>query len=199
MESILNEIPVFVNGRQWMKSGRCWRLSLRLPTEPLALAPALSGMIGTQVRACIRGAMDVDIDPALIVDVPAKSRQFFLELENVYEKQNGIGPTLTAMVNQGCVLTLLPVGEDKAEVVVTGDVRVDTLKGLHVAFFQNPLFWDFIRRRALDAGERIQVDSSEQCKAAFKQLAGVETCRALSEQYVRETIRDFNQFINGGR
>lgn len=204
--SPLKEIPVTVHERKMMKSARCWRVTLALPENNEVLAPVLSGMIGTQVRAELRGTADVDIDPAAIVDVPQKGRRFFLEIENVYERQNGIGPALTVLAGQSCLLTLLPVGEETpaAPETVRGDVTEKTLRGLHMAFFPNALFWQFIQQRANAvrqwSEEWVSIASAEACKTEFKRLAGVSSCRDLSEAYVRNAIRDFNKFINqGGR
>ena len=197
--SPLQNIAVTVHERKRMKLAHCWRVVLSLPEDNENLAPLLSGMIGTQVRAELLGEVDVVIDPAEIVDVPQKGRRFYLELENVSERQNGIGPGLTVLVGNGCKLNLLPPGEETPpiEETIRGDVQEKTLRGLHMAFFQNRQFWDFIRN---GTGGFVEIDSPESCKAAFKQMAGVTSCKELSEGYVRNVIRDFNQYINqGGR
>jgi hypothetical protein len=105
---------------------------------------------------------------------------------------------LTILAEQEfCQLTLLPPGEKEQSEPepVRGDVQEKTLKGLHAAFFQNRLFWEFIESSA-DPSMGVVIDSPEACKKAFKKLAGVESCRELSESYVCDMIKDFNKFLN---
>lgn len=212
-EFSLANIRVTITDRKRMKVARTWRVSCQLPDDEI-LASVLTGMIETQVGCRLTVPtkegqfLEVEEDPMVIEDVATSKGQnkfFTLVLETCYEYQGGIAGTLTAMVGKDGRLTLTPSnpkpapahgsrqGPPKPTPPTRDPVTAESLKSLHVAFFQNSLFHDYLTHKTGRASDPIA--TPDQCKEAFKALVGVESCKELTETRYREFISGFNQWI----
>lgn len=208
----LTSIAVKIVDRKWMKMAKAWRISLRLPESNALLAPVLSGMIETQVRIELgneKGA--IEIDPALIIDVMPKNRSFILQVETCYEWQNSIGPHVTAMINEDAVLYIgkpfekpapaqgLPVPVSQPKPAEDEEYRQKLVKGLHV-LFQNHRFQQFIQSKLREqfSQSNQEISDHKECKAVFKSLSGVASCKDLSVATITEWREAFMSWVNGG-
>ncbi len=205
----LSHIPVEVTDRKWMRSAKAWRVYLLLPKDSPELPIVFSGMIDSQVRVDLEGkkGLSIEIDPAMIVDVPSRAKRFWLVVEGCYEHQAAIGPHLAAMYADGhAILSVRPPMERHVPAVAAtprseeqssgrGDVSFRTLKGLHV-LFQNPSFQKYVFEKPPQQHDPTDKD---QTKAAFKRLAGVESCKDLSEQSALQFIREFNEWLQSAK
>lgn len=210
----LTSISVKVVDRKWMKMSKAWRVSLRLPDNQPLLAPVLSGMIEKQVRIELSNSKgSIEIDPAIIIDVPPKNRSFLLQIETCYEWQNTIGPHVTAMINEDATLYIgkpfnkpapavglpEPLNQTDRAPADDEDYRKKLIGGLHV-LFQNLRFQQFIQQRLdtafPDNGQSIT--NHTECKAVFKSLSQVGSCKDLTVDQITTWRKEFEGFINRG-
>lgn len=191
----LQNIPVTLLDRKWMRAAKAWRCFLLLPHEPKELPSVLSAMIETQVAVALGSQV---ISPAIILDVPHKAKSFQLVIETVYEHQNGIGPYLTAMCGEEHLLTISPVGETpQPEQPKISKAPKDYLAGLHV-LFQNQYFHDFVAARYNQKfSPKVAINTKDGCKAAFKFLMNVKSCRDLEPEQIDRFRNEFNAALNG--
>jgi len=189
-----------------MKAAKSWRCSLELPDQE-NLPEILTAMIETQVRVelVIPNQISVVIDPCYLFDVPPAKRKFHLQVETVYEHQSHIGPKLTAMVNKAVFLSILPLSGDPEilpaqpessiqETVRPGDISDESLRGLHVAFFKNRKFWEYLK---FLTGAPIGCEKT--CKTAFKDFLRVGSCRHIMQADFDQFLKEFNTWLRGGR
>ena len=184
-----------------MRAARAWRCFLELPDDSI-LAVQLTSQIESQVRVTITanpqgmdGGVEAIIDPAYIVDVPSKGKRFQIVIETVSEQQSSIGPTLTAMTGEPVILCIQKLGSQSEMPMVTqrGTIDEKALRGLHMTFFKNARFQDFIT-------EKTGADTStpDSCKSAFKRHMGVLSCTEIDQIDFDAFIREFNAWLNGG-
>lgn len=207
MSDILQNIPVTFLDRRRMKAAKSWRCILELPTDRENLPEVLTAMMESQVRIelVIPSQLSVVIDPAYIFDVPRFKGKFHLQVETVYENQSHIGPKLTAMVNKAAFLSILPVSGEpemppvqneapKPETIRPGDISDESLRGLHVAFFKNRRFWEYVTYLTSET-----VGCEKSCKVAFKHRMQVESCRHIMQADFDLFLKEFNTWLRGGR
>lgn len=189
--SPLEALACTVVSRTWLKRSHAWRFRLTLPDD--TVAAVLSNMLEAHVYAEIVavGMAPVKIDPACIVDVPHKGTRCFLDLETVSEAQNGCGAALTLLLHRDVRLSLRKPGET-VKLVERGDVRAESLRGLHMTFFQNREFWLYVER---ETGHEVRDPAT--CKSAFKAHHGVASCTELRQDQVRDFISGFNAYLGG--
>lgn len=180
--------------RTWMKRSHAWRLRVALPDE--VVAAVLANMMERHVQAEIRvdGEKSLLLDPACIVDVPHRGAKCFLDLETVYETQNGCGASLTLLLGREVTISLRKVGVPGDDACARGDVDPRSLRGLHMTFFPNPLFQEYVGRMSgRPSGD------PESCKEAFKSHLGVASCTELRQEQVRGFVAGFNAYLAGVR
>lgn len=187
----LNAIQATLTERKYMRQARAFRAYLDLPQNAV-LAAALTALIDRQVNVTIQNNdISVEMHPALVVDVTSRSKKFGLVIETVHESQNGIGPNLTAITGEKVVLSIRPVGEKTPEQAAKrGDIDEQALKGLHSAFFKNKLFYEFLSRKT---GET--VDDPISCKAIYKAMMQVSSCREIDQTDYNACLQDFNKWL----
>lgn len=221
-EFSLDKIAVEVIDRKRMKAAKSWRIFLALPESPKTLPAVLSAMIEQQVRCCLttydgdNNPLSITVDPIHIDDVvtvgKGKNKKFHLVLETCYEFQaQEIAHKLTSMVGENGELSLSKSNPAPAPAAAHSSSQQhsphvpqqekpilppDLLKGLHVAFFQNTYFFQYVSMLLPGSPK---VSSPEECKQGFKKLAGVESCKDLTETYVRDFIRQFNEWLQNNR
>lgn len=207
----LSNIAVTLDDRKWMKAAKAWRLFFRLPVGN-SLEPALlSGMIDQQCRAEFSyGTTLVVIDPAHIIDVPTKSGAFQVVLENCYEHQNNIAYSVTDLVGKECQLSILPRSSEPQPAVCNQPIEPQyqqqdptveefekAIKGLHILFGKNNI-QEFVineyNRRNPNC--KITTITPAACKAAFKDMAGVESCNGLTMEFIRNWHKELSAWLN---
>jgi hypothetical protein len=140
------------------------------------------------------------IDPAYIVDVPTKGKKFLLVIETCYENQKDLGPAITALYGQSIMLQIgKPGAAPKIPPAKTesSEEKKTLLMGLHRLFLVQK-FQAFIFSKCLKADIAVNITDEKTCKAAFKQLVQVGSCRDLSEDAINSWRNAFNEWINGG-
>lgn len=208
----LSNVAVTVVDRKWMKMSKAWRISLRLPEGIPLLAPVLSGMIEKQFRIELRNSKGtIEIDPAIIIDVPPKNKTFLLQIETCYEHQNNIGPHVTAMMNEDAQLYIgkpfskpapaVGMPEQQPPLLSSDDeeYRKKLVSGLHV-LFQNVRFQQFIQSelQRLFPGNAKKISNHLECKAVLKSLSQVASCRDLSIEQINGWREGFTEWVNRG-
>lgn len=193
MSHMLEQIPVTISDAQWMRSAHAWRVLCELPAGNVALAPAMARLIDTQVDALIQGELSIAIYPAHVVNVKHSKGKFTAILETCYEKQNEVGPLLIGLIGTTAFMTVTKAGSPKLQ-----PASRDQLKGLHV-LFQNPRFQQFVQSQAILRKLIDNVVDARTAKAAFKAMAGIDSCRDLPEATHKEWIQSFNSWLNGGK
>lgn len=197
----ISHIPCRFLERRRMKAARSWRCFIELPDDSM-LAVGLTSLIESQVSVRITaklqtGDVEAVIDPAYIVDVPSKGKRFQIVIETVSELQSDIGPTLTAMTGESIILCIQNVGEppaaQQAEEQRRGTIDEKTLRGLHVVFFKNPKFQEFVAVKA----NRVFTGSTF-CKDIFKEHMNVKSCTEIDQADFDAFLNEFNQWLNGG-
>jgi hypothetical protein len=164
------------------------------------LAAALSGMIDSQCSINLsNGITPLLIDPAYIVDVPTKGKKFLLVIETCYENQKDLGPAITALYGQSVDLQIGKPGAvpDPPPKIESSEEKKTLLMGLH-RLFSVQRFQDFVFSHCLKKGIAVSITDEKTCKAAFKKLIQVESCRDLSEEAINSWRTAFNEWINGG-
>lgn len=189
-----NNIPCIFTERKWMRAARAWRCFLELPGTP-QLASVLTAYIDTQVAIDLEAeGAQLTIDPVIIVDVPSKGKRFYLVIETVSEKQAAHGPMLTAFTGQNVHITLRPEGEQQPVFVKRGTISPTTLKGLHIAFFKNQKFREFLSART-----GAYTKDEHECKTAFKAHMGVGSCTEIDQEDFDTILKAFNTWNNGAQ
>ena len=195
---ITTNISVRFAERRWMRSAKAWRCFIDIPGEN-ELPAALTAMIDRQARIELTSdGINVVIDPAFIVDVPSKKKQFQIVVETVYESQATLGPRLTALTDTSARMTISPVGSrpQPAATVTPSPTRTDgldaqTIKGLHASFFANPKFWQWL---GMLTGENVH--GPQNCKATFKAWLQVESCKDINLEDFQMVLKNFNLWLN---
>lgn len=202
MSDILVDIPVVFLDRRRMKAARAWRCVMELPLRE-NLPEVLTAMIETQVRVEIYGEVAVVIDPAFIFDVPtAKGGKFQLMIETVYEHQSSKGQLLTALVGKSAKLTISPPSGEPEPAIgnqsviadpsqQTGDINEQSLRGLHISFFRNTRFQEYVQYVSNTA-----VGDEATCKAAFKGVFNVASCKHIMQADFDQFLKEFNVWLN---
>lgn len=179
--------------RKWMRAAKAWRCFLSLPEHPAVLPSMLTALIDSKVCAEIHGGVDVTISPAFIVDVPSKGRKFSLVLETCFEYQTNLGPYLTALTDSPVTLTIAkfvePVVARNADF---NTLTADELRGLHLGFFRNPRFWDYL---AVITKREEPIQDEHAAKAAFKAFLQVGSCKDINRTSFTDFIAAFNAWI----
>jgi len=192
---ITNSIQSRFVERKWMRSAKAWRCFLDIPSDG-QIPEVLTALLETQVCADIVGdGITVKIDPAYIVDVPSKKKQFQVVLETVYENQSTLGPRLTALTDQAVTLSILPRRQQATNTPTPepeNTLNKDVLRGLHITFFQNPKFWEWL---STQTGETI--GNPLDCKEIFKAWLQVSSCKDIETVTFREVVARFNDWLNG--
>lgn len=192
MSHILEQIQVTITDAQWMRSAHAWRVLCELPGD-VALAPAMARLIDTQVDMLLQGELTVVIYPAHVVNVKHSKGKFTAIFETCYEKQNEVGPLLIGLIGTTAYMTVTKAGSPKLQ-----PASKDQLKGLHV-LFQNPRFQQFVQAQAILNKRNDNVVDAKTAKIAFKDMAGVNSCRDLPKESYKEWIASFNSWLNGGK
>ena len=190
--------------RRRMRAARAWRCFLELPDNPM-LAVGLTALIERQMAVRIAGCpqaageVEVEIDPAYIVDVPSKGKRFQIVIETVHELQSNIGPTLTALTGCPVTLSISQAGTTPDEPVSQrGTISDRTLQGLHIAFFKNDRFADFLRFKTGRVFSNGGPNGWRMVKIVFKEHMGVESCRGLNQEDFDALLQEFNDWLNSG-
>lgn len=200
------DLPCKFLDRQWMRAAKAWRCIIELPDDQI-LAAALTALIERHVKLNMLTpeGLNIEIDPAFILDVRTKGRRFHLVVETVWEEQKKHGPYLTSMTGQNvrvsiskCEQNLKQIVEDQKQLGAPkpnapGKVGTVEITGLHSTFFKNPRF-----QRYVEIQGPIKVTDAESCKKAFKALHSIKSTKDLDLTTFREFLRDFNAWINGG-
>jgi hypothetical protein len=189
-----------------MRAAKAWRCIIELPDDQV-LAAALTALIERHVKLNMltTDGLNIEIDPAFILDIRTKGRRFHLVIETVWEEQKKHGPYLTSMTGQS-VRVSIGKCEQNLEQITTeqkqprvpktnapGKVGPVEITGLHSTFFKNPRF-----QRYVEINGQIKVIDADSCKQAFKALHCIESTKDLDLTTFREFLRDFNTWINGG-
>lgn len=164
-----------------MIAGVSWRINLELPSTDEVIA-SLAILLREKVNATIKaGGITAVIEPAYIHDIATVGKRdprFHLVIETVYESQfKPLSPKLLLMTNTEAILSITPHSETPAIQIKRGTIALHALKGLHVTFFQSQEFWEF-----LETIVNVPISSPEECKAHFKCLMGVESCKEIDQQ-----------------
>lgn len=176
--------------RRWMRAAKAWRCFIALPQDPM-LPAILTSLIEDKVKIEISGDYAVTMAPVFVVDVPSKGKGFQLVLETCYENQAGHGPHLTALTHSEILLTISPFTEpEKPRALTIDPIDATTIRGLHIGFFQNERFWEFLGGN---------VNSPESAKSAFKALMNVTSCKDVSKNAFAEMLQKFNLWIKGAQ
>lgn len=197
MLPITNNIAAHFVERKWMRAAKAWRCVIEIPNTG-NVPEVLTALLERQVRAEIAGAdISVTIDPAYIVDVPSRKKQFQVVLETCYEHQANLGPRLTAMTDTPVTLSILPLDKtpqqpEQPQSLTHKMLDERTLKGLHISFFQNPKFWEWLTTQTKNT-----IGNPQQCKAVFKAWLQVESCKDIREDYFKIVVRNFNAWLGG--
>lgn len=196
----LNEIQVTITERKWMRSAKAFRCYLELPDNDV-LASGLTALIDKQVNATIVGpdGLQAVMQPALVVDVPSKRNRFSIVLETMFEHQNAVGVSLTALTGKQAVLSITaPGSKPQPAEPKTGTINADALRGLHTTFFQNKHFQQYISERC---GRPIE--DHHACKKAYKAMQMVESCKDILQEDYKSVLDGFNSWLSqrgsGGR
>ena len=193
----LTNIQATLTERKYMRSARAFRCYLELPPNPV-LAAALTALIERQVNVTIKTSdLTAELKPAQVVDVTSRAKKFGLVVETVYEKQNEeVGPSLTAMTGESVSVAITPVSAEPSVKTTAdlptfaGDIHPDSIRGLHTGFFQNKLFYQYLQQKT---GE--EIDTPATCKAVYKAMMGVDSCKELTQQNYNACLQDFNAWI----
>jgi len=178
-----------------MRSQKAWRCLVEIPTEK-ELPSQLTGLIDSKVEIEIQGEINITISPAFIVDVPHKGKKFFLSFETCFEQQASIGPMITALPDTSITMTIrsysdVPVPEKRQN---SSPLTSHEIKGLHVGWFRNERFWDFLREIIFWPAAR-SIDSPETCKACFKEHFNVASCTDINREEFTALVDRFNEWI----
>jgi hypothetical protein len=185
----LEQIACRFVDRKWMRAAKSWRCTIALP-DSAVLPSMLTGLIEDKVEVQLRGDVDVTIAPVFIVDVPSKGKRFFLVFETCYEHQAPVGPMLTALTDTPITMTILKFTEPAAIPKVNTDPLTDAeIRGLHVGFFRNERFREFLEEQQAGTDP---IDTPETAKVAFKQLLGVKSCKDLTRERFLPFVAKFN-------
>jgi hypothetical protein len=201
----LENISVVVVDRKWM-ANKSWRIYLRLPIDRPLLPVIFSRLITENVYVSIMHPdAFIEIKPANIVNVPPyKGKTFLLVVETCYETQNAqVGPKITSIYGQDALLTVrelsaiesrehVPQKEPKETKSELPESMKTALMGLH-RLFDNPKFQRFIQEQTSTV-----ITNKDECKTAFKQLTGVESCRDIPEMKIEAWRLEFNSRLSRG-
>lgn len=190
MANVLENIDVLVTDAQWMRSAHAWRVLCELPVGGV-LAPAIATLIDMKVDVRLQGSVPVEICPAHVVNVKHSKGRFTVIFETCFEKQNEIGPRLLGMIGNRSALTVTRAGEPKVE-----PLSKDFVKGLHV-MFGNPKFQQYLQDLSGRVGVQIEIRDAATAKLVFKELAGVESCKELTDEQYQARIKNFNEWLGG--
>ncbi len=193
---ITNKIAAKFVERKWMRSAKAWRCFLEIPNEQ-NIPEVLTALIDHHVRATIAGdGIIVEISPAFIVDVPSRKKQFQVVIETVYEQQASLGPRLTALTDTAVTLTILPMEKQKTQPTPKPErdtIDERTIKGLHVSFFQNPKFQEWLSIQTAKT-----IGNPDDCKKTLKAWLQVSSCKEIRRDYFQVVLTKFNSWLNGG-
>jgi hypothetical protein len=186
-------IPSRFVERKWMRSQKAWRCLVEIPTEN-ELPSQLTGLIDSQIEIEIQGEINITIAPAFVVDVPHKGKKFFLSFETCFEHQASIGPMITALPDTNIIMTLRPYNADPAPEKKPNDCPLtpQEIKGLHVGFFRNERFWEFLSSY-LPPSQSIGCETT--CKEKFKQHINVASCKDINREEFTALVDRFNQWL----
>lgn len=176
-----------------MRSQKAWRCLVEIPTEN-ELPSQLTGLIDSQIEIEIKGEVNITISPAFVVDVPHKAKKFFLSFETCFEQQASIGPMITALPDTNITMTLRPynAAPEPAKKLNDCPLTPQEIKGLHVGFFRNERFWEFLSSR-LPPSHSIGCETT--CKEKFKQLLNVASCKDINREEFTALVDRFNQWL----
>lgn len=194
---ITNDIKARFIERKWMRAAKAWRCFLEIPNDQ-NIPEVLTALIDSQVQATITGIVSIEISPAFIVDVPSKKKQFQVVLETVYENQASLGPRLTALTDTHVTLSILPLTKTCPALPQAAEPNPDSIdeakiRGLHISFFQNPKFWQWLSEKT---GQII--GNPQDCKTAFKEMLQVASCKDIRTEQLCQAISEFNKRLAGG-
>jgi hypothetical protein len=188
-----NNIPVTFLDRKWMRSAHAFRCFVEIPSDG-DLPAILTAFIDRKVIVKLKHTdMEIILDPAYIVDVPSTKKGFQLVFETCQEDQNSLGPKLTTLTRQPAILTILPYEEKNTTPPKKLEGRIDerTIKGLHIAFFKNPRFHNYLAEKT---GSAV---AEPNCKEVFKHYLDVQSCKDISKDVFDAMLHDFNAWIKG--
>lgn len=196
MLPITNNIAARFVERKWMRSAKAWRCFIDIPNER-NIPEVLTALLEHHVKVTIHGeGITVDIAPAFIVDVPSKKKQFQVVLETVYEQQANLGPRLTALTDTAVILDIIPMEKQKTPPTPKPErdtIDERTIKGLHVSFFQNPKFREWLSIQTAKT-----IGNSDDCKKEFKTWIQVASCKDIRRDHFQVVLSKFNSWLNGG-
>jgi hypothetical protein len=185
--------------RKWMRAAKAWRCFLTLPEDPM-LPSMLTGLIDTKVDITLRGDVNLEIAPAFIVDVPSKGKRFSLVIETCYEQQASLGPLLTALTDTPVTISVEPHTPRQAPQKINADpLTPQELRGLHVGFFRNERFWEYLEAQRCAAGFATNICSEDEAKLAFKSHMGVDSCKDVTRSEFTALVASFNHWVRGDR
>ena len=191
----LSNISATLTERKWMRSAKAFRCLAELPNDSI-LAASMTALIDRQVNITLCGpdGLCVDMHPAQVVDVPGKGKRFSLVFETVYEHQNHVGTKLTAMTGEQVKIEISPitVSAPPEPTPKSDTIGPDALRGLHTSFFQNKLFWEYVSEQH----DNINIQDQSMCKAAYKQMLGVESCKDITTDQYKTVLNGFNAWLS---
>ena len=185
-----------------MRAAHAWRCFLQLPSDGSAIAIYLTSLIDTKCSITLSTEQtSLTIDPAYIVDVPPKGTGFLFVIETCFESQKDLGPEITALNKQALNLRIGPAGnfQESARPAIKAEMSDDKkvlLMGLH-RLFPLPKFQQFVTALLTRKGLMYEIHNEKECKIAFKKLAGVESCRDLTEEAINSWRTAFNESLRG--
>ena len=188
-----------------MRAAKAWRCIVELPDDQV-LASALTALIERHVKLNMLTpeGLNIEIDPAFILDIRSKGKRFHLVAETVWEQQKEHGPYLTSMTGRDvrvsiskCEKNLEQIAEaqrqEASRPTAQGKIGPAEITGLHSTFFKNPRFQRYVEIKGSS-----QIFDAETCKTAFKSLHGIESTKDLDLATFREFLKQFNAWTNGG-
>lgn len=194
----LTNIQATLTERKYMRAARAFRCYLDLPQDAI-LAASLTALIDRKINFTMSSKdLKAHLTPALVVDVTSKGKKFGLVVETVYEHQNSVGPSITAMTGEQVVVEIRPEQEQEPKPEKRGTITEQALKGLHATFFQNRVFHEFLTDRT-----GTEVLDAVSCKSVYKAMMQVTSCREIEQDDYEAVLKDFNGWLprrnSGGR
>jgi hypothetical protein len=188
-----------------MRAAHAWRLFLLLPDKP-ELAASLSGIIDSKCSIHLfNDKTSLTIDPAYIVDVPSnKGKKFLLVIETCFETQKDLGPDITSLYQQEVSLQIGKPGavpEEPIKAIANKEMseeKKSLLLGLH-RLFSLSKFHQFLTPFCAQKEIAVSITDEKTCKAAFKAMIGIDSCRDLSIEAINSWRNAFNEWLRGGK
>lgn len=190
------EITATVRDMEYQIGARTWRYTFELPPQTDYSAWFID-KVTQHMNFLVEGSSaSADIQPGFIRNVKYKGKKFFLVVDNVSETQNANAKYFSTMLEQQAQLKVWSINaelppEAPTETRPTGNLRPSVLTGLHTNWFPSPKFQAFITTKT---GKLISSD--KECKAAFKELFNITSCKDLTEEAFEPLRTEFNKYLN---